>query len=47
MKEGGKSHGWRVKELLLLTAPMERNNRVRVMDVVWPEKEDQQNTIRG
>lgn len=30
-----------MKERLILTAPMERNSKVRVMDVVWPVKEAQ------
>jgi hypothetical protein len=33
-------HGYGVAEMLLLTAPMERNNKVSVIEVVWSGKED-------
>lgn len=36
----GKRHKWRMKKMLLLTAPAGRNNKVRVMDVVWLVKKN-------
>jgi len=36
-----------MNERSILTAPMERNNKVRVIDVVWPVKEAQKNVDKG
>ena len=43
----GKRHKWRMKKMLLLTAPAGRNNKVRVMDVVWLVKKTQGNAVSG